>query len=221
MQNLLIIRHGEAGHMTHGLTGGWTDTPLTDLGRRQAELAGARLAELLAGREFAFHASDLIRTRETAEIISQKLGVPPVFTPDLRELNNGEAAGLTLEAAEKILNPITHPLIDWRPYKGSENWWEMSTRIVSFLEGVNEKETVVIVTHGGPGNAAVIWWMGLEIGEKPVAFEFDPCSITLLTINKWQERTVVKLNDTSHLQEFGQPLRLLPTPMKPNPPSCS
>lgn len=217
MQNLLIIRHGEAGHLVQGLTGGWTDTPLTGLGRKQAELTGARLAELLEGRKFGFYASDLIRTKETAEIIAGSLGVSPVFMPHLRELNNGEAAGLTLEAAEKILNPLTHPIVDWRPYNGAENWQEMSERVVFFLESVVEEETVLIVTHGGPANAAVIWWLELGIGEKPVAFEFDPCSITRLTINKWQERTITKLNDTSHLQELGQPIRLLPAPMKPSP----
>ncbi len=34
-----------------------------------------------------------------------------------------------------------------------------------------------------------------------ISFELDPASVSELAINAWQERTIVRLNDTRHLQE--------------------
>ncbi len=36
IKELILLRHGESEHLVRGLTGGWTDTPLT---RRPARLA--------------------------------------------------------------------------------------------------------------------------------------------------------------------------------------
>ena len=33
INHLFFVRHGESEHQVTGLTGGWTDTPLTGLGR--------------------------------------------------------------------------------------------------------------------------------------------------------------------------------------------
>lgn len=198
LRELIIVRHGQAEHMVKGLTGGWTDTPLTDLGRRQAALTGPALAALIGDRPFAFYASDLARAAETASIIAFGLNAKPTSAPELRELNNGEAAGLTEQEAARIANPMTEPLLDWRPYAGAENWREMSERVVAFLESLRGDLTLLVL-HGGSANAAITWWLGLGIGEKMISFELDPCSISRFAVNKWGERTVLKLNDTAHL----------------------
>ncbi len=200
MNELIIIRHGEAEHMVKGLTGGWTDTPLTELGRRQAELTGPYLASIIAGRPCAFYSSDLLRAKETAEIISKPLGNDPVMAPELRELNNGQAKDLTDAEAQKILNPITQPLVDWPPYPGAESWRQMSERVIAFIDRIaDQSDLAIIVTHGGSGNAAICWWLRLEIGEHNISFELDPCSISRFNTTKYGERNVVKLNDTAHI----------------------
>lgn len=90
---ILLIRHGEADHHIHELTGGWTDSALTEKGLSQF----ARLAECLA-KDFAGHptpkvvASDLQRARTGAQIIAEKLQAGPVDCFSfLREKNNGRA----------------------------------------------------------------------------------------------------------------------------------
>ena len=61
--------------------------PLGELGRREAE----RAAERLAGEAVsAIYASPLQRTRETAEIIGERLGLPIEPAPDLVELDFGD-----------------------------------------------------------------------------------------------------------------------------------
>lgn len=203
---LIIVRHGEAEHMVRGLTGGWTDTPLTDLGRQQAELTGPALARIIGDRPFGFYSSDLKRAAETARVLAPSLGAEPILTPALRELNNGDAAGLTEQQAQRIRNSITEPLVDWRPYPGAESWREMSERVVAFMEGIAGASNQgrrplihVLVAHGGSANAAITWWLRLAIGEKLISFELEPCSISRFSENKWGERTVIKVNDTAHL----------------------
>jgi broad specificity phosphatase PhoE len=201
INELIIVRHGEPDHIINNLTGGWTHSHLTDLGKRQAELTGARLAWLIGGRPFGFYASDLARAAQTAELMAQSLPVRPVLTPSLRELNNGAAANLTIEEAAKIALPITEPLVDWAPYPGAENWRAMSTRVEAFLNSIcdDEHDLVLLVLHGGSGNAAICWWLGLGIGQASISFDLDPCSISRFNVNRWGERNVVKINDTGHL----------------------
>ena len=192
------------------MTGGWTDSALTDLGRLQAAATGQRLAEMLAGRLFAFHASDLRRARQTAEIIAEHLGVSPHFQPGLREFNNGAAANHTLAETEAMLTPppeTREAALDWAPYPGSETWRTMMARVAECLDGIarQSSETALIVSHGGSGQAVITWWLGLTdlVGERAIAFDLDLCSITHLTLNRWEERTITKLNGTAHLTGVG------------------
>ena len=76
----------------------------------------------------------------------------------------------------------------------------MSERVVSFLESLPDQPgPVLLVMHGGSGNAAICWWLGLGIGQSNIAFELDPCSISRFNVNRWGERNIVKINDTAHL----------------------
>lgn len=43
MDTLLLVRHGEAEHHVREITGGWTDTCLTERGREQASRLALRL----------------------------------------------------------------------------------------------------------------------------------------------------------------------------------
>ena len=48
---IILVRHGEATHHTQHLTGGWTDSVLTEKGRAQLQAAAAMLARDFAGRK--------------------------------------------------------------------------------------------------------------------------------------------------------------------------
>lgn len=202
MERIILIRHGEADHGPQGLTGGWTESRLTALGEKQAHVTGRHLAEMLEGVEFGFYASNLTRASETARIICGQLGTKPVFDGDLREFNNGEAANMSVEEAQEIQHPPSQPLIDYVPYPGAENWRQMSERVGGCLERIDGEcpDTAVVVTHEGAGRAVVHWWLGLGPDQwERVSYEFAPASITLLTINRFGQRTISRLNDTRHL----------------------
>lgn len=199
MEKLILVRHGHSEYMVKELTGGWTDTPLTELGRNQAVLTGQKLQYLKD--PFGFYSSDLKRAVETAHIIGEYLNKHPMLVPDLREHNNGVAANMTRKKADKIKNPVTDPIMDWIPYPEAESWRMLHNRVVTFMDSIeNAHDIMLIVAHSLVIGSLIHWW--LEFDENiitRVSYDADLCSITILYINKWNEKTIAKLNDTSHL----------------------
>ena len=203
-KDLILVRHGESEHHVRGLTGGWTDTPLTDHGRRQAERLGQALAATICGvSNSVLLSSDLLRARQLSVIIAQHTGLHPQLHTELREMNNGAAKNKTLEEAQQLALPVTMPTIDWVPYPGAESWRAMTDRIVSFLEGVmdqTQEDSILIVSHASALVAIVHWWLKLdETHWTLISYDFDRGSISHLSVNEWGERVISKLNDTSHL----------------------
>src|SRR5215471_17237116 len=99
MTALLLVRHGETDWNAVGRLQGHTDRPLNDFGRRQAR----QLAEELEDETLAaIYASDLARARETAEIAGERLGLPVVLDPDLREKDWGTWEGLTAVERDRV-----------------------------------------------------------------------------------------------------------------------
>jgi 2,3-bisphosphoglycerate-dependent phosphoglycerate mutase len=133
---LLFVRHGETDWNAEGRLQGHTDRPLNAYGREQAKALAARLA---ADGVAAIYASDLARARETAEIVGERLGLPVVLDPDLREKNWGTWEGLTSEERRRV------------ELEG-ESTAEHSARTLRAVERILERHTgqrIVVVTHGG------------------------------------------------------------------------
>lgn len=206
MRSLLLIRHGQSEHHVQGLTGGWTDTPLTERGRQQAELLAARMPGVLGDLPTRLYCSDLVRAVQTAQIVGRALGLEPILEPGLREINNGVAAGLTREAAHALRIPPSEPLIDWSPYPGGESWRTFHRRVAACMEKLtrDQEDVLIFVSHGGTVIQQVAWWLQLDWDTmEHTWFDIHPASLTVLRINKWQDRTVERLNDTAHLYAAG------------------
>ena len=208
---IILVRHGEATHHTKKLTGGWTDSDLTDTGRKQLQALAAKLAKDFEHREIGklrILSSDLKRARESAQIIAQALAYPGEVESYsfLREKNNGIAAGLTeAEAKKYYCRPETEQELDHRNYPGGETRREFYQRNVQGLLACAdvEKENLLIVAHKGTVQNLIFYWLGMNM-EQVVKFNFSvdilPASFSVLGINKWHEHAIFRLNDTSHLQ---------------------
>jgi broad specificity phosphatase PhoE len=134
---LLLVRHGETDWNADGRLQGQTDRPLSDFGRRQAR----RLAEELADEPFeAIYSSDLVRARETAEIVGGRLGLPVMLDAELREKDWGTWEGLTAVERDRV------------EFVG-ESTEEHQERILRALRRIAEHHpgagSVLVVTHGG------------------------------------------------------------------------
>ena len=91
---LVVIRHAETQANAEGRYQGALDIGLNDDGVRQI----SRLAEKVAVTEPPFDrllASPLLRTRESATILSRQLGLPVELVPAFRERDVGLFEGLT------------------------------------------------------------------------------------------------------------------------------
>ncbi|HTX79968.1 MAG TPA: histidine phosphatase family protein [Longilinea sp.] len=94
MTEIWFIRHGQTDWNVAHRFQGQIDTSLNDNGFAQARA----LAETLAGHDFAaLYSSDIARARQTAGIISDKVGLPVQIEPRLREIGQGHWEDLTLE----------------------------------------------------------------------------------------------------------------------------
>jgi probable phosphoglycerate mutase len=133
---LLLVRHGETDWNAEGRLQGHTDRPLNDHGRRQAH----ELAEELTGEQLdAIYSSDLVRARETAEIVGERLGLPVMLDRGLREKNWGTWEGLT--PAERDAVELV-----------GESTEEHTARTLGALRRIAERHPdgrVLVVTHGG------------------------------------------------------------------------
>ena len=137
MTTLLLVRHGETDWNAEGRLQGQTDRPLSDYGRRQAR----QLAEELESEELeAIYSSDLARARETAEIVRERLGLPVVLDPDLREKDWGTWEGLTSVERDRV------------EFVG-ESTEAHRDRMLRSLRRISESHPgdgqVLVVTHGG------------------------------------------------------------------------
>src|SRR5215211_972452 len=126
MNTLILIRHGQSDQHIRDVTGGWTNTRLTDLGRMQAQRVGQRLKKLLGPRPAKIVSSDLARAVEFATIIASQMGAEARFYEELREINNGDAIDMSRTQAKAIEQPITEPIQEWVPYPNAESWRMMA-----------------------------------------------------------------------------------------------
>ena len=197
IKRLIFVRHGESEHHVNGMTGGWTDTPLTERGRRQALATAKHLADLdLTG--FGFFTSDLLRAEETAEIIGDRLGRQPERLDTLREVNNGAATGLTVAEARQIERPQPAQFDpEWSAFAGAESLRELDARMRLALAEVSSQghTEILAVGHGFSGTVLLKAWLGMPL-QPYIAFNLGPASVSEFRINQFSEPCIERLNAT-------------------------
>ena len=211
MKTIILVRHGEAEHLVSDLTGGWSQTPLTEKGRAQAQAVASRLSRDLEGVNHAFYCSDLKRAHQTAEIIAQETGVQPILSQGLRELNNGVAANKMKSEVEHLFRPPSDPIMDWQSYPGAETWRIFYHRIRASMDQIHEMEDrpTLIVAHGGTIVNIVAWWLRIDEEKLSyITFRSSPASLSILNVTPLKERAIERLNDIAHMYGTEQVSRL-------------
>jgi probable phosphoglycerate mutase len=200
---LIIVRHAESEHHIQKLSGGWTDTPITALGHEQSERVAARLRREIDG-PIRLYTSDLQRASQTAQHITDAFGVAATLDWRLREHNNGEAVGLTIE--EMLTRfpqlPFPHPP-DHRPFPGGETAREFATRVGEFLDELDFDAPAlpILVTHGGTLRPLIGNWLSLAPeATAGIGFPSHVTAITVLGTGWHGLPEIERLNDVSHLE---------------------
>lgn len=200
---VILIRHGQSEHHVLKLTGGWTDTPLTQLGHEQARLAAARLKTEIADAPVRVLASDLLRASQTAQHIARAFGVEVELDQRLREHNNGESANMTMAEARAKWPDARDMRMSTRIVPGAETGAEFYARARSVVDELDDDGGLpIIVTHGGTIRMLIAAWLQMTDDALDYAhFAAHPTGITVLT--SWgeggRERMVERANDLGHL----------------------
>jgi broad specificity phosphatase PhoE len=148
MGRLVLIRHGESEGNRDRVFTLTPDVPLTERGHVQVRAAAEWLATRF--RPAAVVSSPFRRTRQTAAIIADHLGLPVRVEDDLRERSYGDLAGKPYGTAfEADYDPAAYWL--WCPPGGGETLVEVGTRAGRVLERIAAEapgDDVVVVSHG-------------------------------------------------------------------------
>ena len=164
-----FLRHGQTKWNFEGRFQGQMDSPLTALGRRQAEDQGQLLRAVIADwRAVDVWVSPLGRTRETAKIALRDVPVAPTIVPELAELSVGGCEGVRRGEIEKLGPRLAGPSRRERfavssNSPGGESYAAFSARIRLVLEAL--QRPTVIVAHGIVGRVLRGLWLGLERGQ--------------------------------------------------------
>ena len=151
MSELLVVRHAESTWNAERRWAGWGDPPLSAEGETQVRGARAELAEL--GLQ-AVVSSDLLRARQTAEIIAEDLGLgPPLLLSALRERDTGSFTGRTSEEIAASWPELFERWQAGRPIDppGSEaREWFLERILAGLAEAAGHAaSTALVVTHQG------------------------------------------------------------------------
>lgn len=203
MIRLYLIRHGRQNSPLCNV-----DVPLDGAGKRQAELVAHRLKKYNIQ---VLYSSNLIRARQTAEIIGKQLGLPNKIEKDLREISFGALEGLSdVEIKERFRDFLAERAKADRdiPCPEGESGEDVYKRAFPVIQGIikcaedNGIENIVIVTHGGVIRTLVTAVLGADFAKKLcVAKELENCSITQIDYDSKTGNFIVeRVNDYAHIE---------------------
>ena len=160
---IYLVRHGEVDWNVKGLVLGQKDFPLNQKGRRQAK----KLAKTIANTRLdAIFSSDLMRAKETAEVIAHSRNLTVKTSKALREQTFGRYEGWD---KEKFINLFDkwNEMSDEERHKYTlsedvESNENAVNRLINFIRRISNNfigKTILIVTHG-----AIMRYLLIQLG---------------------------------------------------------
>ena len=205
MCELLLVRHGEQQFRENIPLGEAYDAPLSELGRRQAEAIGNRLAPARVGRVYC---SPLQRAYDTAYQVARHHDLAPIVRDDLREIdlwqNAPQDKGLLDLYSREEITAIYREVNRTRrheSYPHTEDADAFKTRITAGIDAIIGESTgmrVVVACHGGVINAYLSHLF------KSSYDSLVPVHHTSITVVRGADtrRAVLTINDYSHVMSF-------------------
>lgn len=201
MKRLILVRHGETVDNARGVAQGWSDSELSEIGKKQVEAMARRISRFGAT---SLYSSTLDRARATADAIARATSLQPVFLDDLREMNCGEWEGQSFELVRKN-DPDFHHRWARDPHlacPNGESFHDVLLRIRVALAQISEREDnggiPVIVSHG-----TALRIIATELLNLPLhtARSFAQDNTAINVFERRPERWILKIwNDATHCE---------------------
>jgi 2,3-bisphosphoglycerate-dependent phosphoglycerate mutase len=201
---LLIIRHALPVRIE--LTSGAADPELSPAGRAQAELLASYLA---SERLDAIYTSPLRRAQETAAALLATRNVEMRTVDGVAEWDQHSPEYVPVEELKAANDPRWHAMLagEW---DAEESEAEFRERIITSIDGIiadHSGERVALVCHGGVINGYLSHVLGLGSFARGFFYP-NYTSINRVAAASSGERSVVTINETSHLRGTGLPMGL-------------
>jgi len=203
MTRILLVRHGHVEGIEPPRFRGRCETPLTELGQRQAAATAARIAA--TRKVAAVWTSPIGRCVETGRAIAAAAGAPARVVEALADLDYGDWTWMTVEAA-RAANPDLYDRWYSAPasvrFPGGESLQDLVLRAGDALrlaaaETVADGQVLVLVTHDSVGRA-----MLMQVLDQPLSayrrVVISPCGITEIDA-AGAHTQVLGVNSTEHL----------------------
>lgn len=201
---VILIRH--AIPVRRELESGAADPELSEQGMRQAEL----LAKYLSSETLdAIYSSPMRRAQQTAAPLAMSFDLDVTLIDGVAEFDRHSEWYVPVEELKAANDPRWHELVsgEWTATHETEN--EFISRVTSAIETIisnHGSQRVAVVCHGGVINAYIA--SILDLGSKRGFFYPNYTSIHRIAAARSGERSVVTLNETSHLRGSGLPIGL-------------
>lgn len=156
--NYFTIRHGSNNYKEENeeLIYPWPEPSPILLTERGIKEVKDSLKKIKKARIDLIYSSDIPRTKQTAEIISEELGLEVIFDKRLRDTDFGIFAG---KHKNDYFSFFADPIERFtrRPPEG-ESWNDVRERVIGFLKDIDKKyrnKNILLVSHADP-----IWLLG-------------------------------------------------------------
>ena len=203
----MFVRHGQSGGNVGGTFGGHSDTPLSGLGKKQAETT----AEMFYRHGVdALYSSDLPRAVQTALPIAQACNIELNKTNAFRERDVGVLEGLTFDESREKHPSDYYPLVGRdinHKITNGESYRDLLQRATAALNEVirtHQGRKIVIVSHTGAICYLTLHLMGAITKQTKTTpwLVTSNCGINRFEIRGKNNVRVVALNDTRHLERM-------------------
>ncbi len=167
MNRCIFLRHGEVDNSRKVFYGRSIDLPLNTAGERQIQNV-AQLISRLPEKVTSIYTSPLLRTRQTAQIVSQKIQVPVVILDGLIDVDIPALVGKPLIIRRELHAKGTDEYSSEWVKKGNETSQEIIERMLKAFRMVqkeNEHGFPLVVSHGDP---LAFLLFRLENSQKPL-----------------------------------------------------
>lgn len=202
MKTIITIQHTQSIHHTNGMVGSWTDWELSELGKEQADRIGQKLKEELSGENFVMYSSDLLRAKQTADIVGKHLGLTPILRNELRERNLGKCCGKSVQWLREN-QEIVEKSVDDRLFSDAESRRDEWNRLKPFFDEImsGSDENIILVSHGDLLSVFNTMFLGLDIETINDGELFGLAGgVSYMFENDQGKRYIKKLSDMSYVR---------------------
>jgi probable phosphoglycerate mutase len=203
MINLYLIRHGRQNSALCNV-----DVELSEAGQLQAGLLRDRLQNYNID---ALYSSDLIRAKQTAEIVNEALRLPHIIREELREISFGLLTGQSEDYIDEHFADFRaeqKKLMEDIPYPGGENGTSVYERAMPVIQEIVQsgKKNIAVVTHGGTIRVLLAALFGRNQARRFLfGVSLENTGITQLVYNPQYDRFYLeRFNDYAHLEGHTQ-----------------